>query len=365
VERALEANDSDEAYRLAKATYVQIRKSNKTLSAISEEVEHNHEQDIVAGKAQHDEVCMLMADYINKATKVMVKYNETNNDKVLETLTTLSAQLAEIKLEMGGEGASQGTDYTAVLNDITGKLDRLKINVTQSAGESVSESADIPEMTAAPTDDAADAAGVSDTDDEEDEIILAQRAIQALNGVEAPAAEAVQEPVQEAEPAVESAAAPVSDDPNKQLSADEIAALFAASKEERKAESDDDFKVEEHPEAMDQGLIDALLSLDDSDKKENAAQGADVIQFPGVDSKADVAEAAPESVPEPVAAAPVSDDPNKQLSADEIAALFAAAAPAAESKPEPEPVAVTPVSDDPNKQLSPDEIAALFSSMSG
>ena len=61
------------------------------------------------------------------------------------------------------------------------------------------------------------------------------------------------------------------------------------------------------------------------------------------------------------AVTPVSDDPNKQLSPDEIAALFAqASAPAAEPAKEPEPVAVTPVSDDPNKQLSPDEIAALF-----
>ena len=105
--------------------------------------------------------------------------------------------------------------------------------------------------------------------------------------------------------------APVSDDPNKQLSPDEIAALFAAS--------------------------------EPAPKKEE-----------------------PAPAPEPVEVAPVSDDPNKQLSADEIAALFAAAEPAPkkeEPAPAPEPVAVTPVSDDPNKQLSADEIAALFASI--
>ena len=113
-----------------------------------------------------------------------------------------------------------------------------------------------------------------------------------------------------------------SDDPNRQLSADEIAALFAAA--------------------------------DPAPKKEEP-----------------VAAEAP--------ATPVADDPNRQLSPDEIAALFAASEPTPKSDEEArieeqkmdEALAaqaaatptVTPVSDDPNKQLSPDEIAALFASL--
>ena len=110
------------------------------------------------------------------------------------------------------------------------------------------------------------------------------------------------------------------DDPNRQLSADEIAALFAAS--------------------------------DPAPKKE-------------------------EPVVDTTPAAPAADDPNRQLSPDEIAALFAASEPEPKSDEEArieeqkmdEALAaqaaaptVTPVSDDPNKQLSPDEIAALFAS---
>ena len=110
------------------------------------------------------------------------------------------------------------------------------------------------------------------------------------------------------------------DDPNRQLSADEIAALFAAS--------------------------------DPAPKKE-------------------------EPVVDTTPAAPAADDSNRQLSTDEIAALFAASEPAPKSDEEArieeqkmdEALAaqaaaptVTPVSDDPNKQLSPDEIAALFAS---
>lgn len=108
------------------------------------------------------------------------------------------------------------------------------------------------------------------------------------------------------------------DDPNRQLSADEIAALFAAS--------------------------------DPAPKREE----------PVVDTT------------------PAADDSNRQLSPDEIAALFAASEPAPKSDEEArieeqkmdEALAaqaaaptVTPVSDDPNKQLSPDEIAALFASL--
>ena len=103
----------------------------------------------------------------------------------------------------------------------------------------------------------------------------------------------------------------------------------------------------------------------------------------------------PEPVVEPSTAAEeavadtTNSDPNRQLSADEIAALFASAnagatepesEPAEEvitepvteapQAPEPEPVsepepAKSPVVDlnNTNRNLTPDEIAALFSSM--
>lgn len=112
------------------------------------------------------------------------------------------------------------------------------------------------------------------------------------------------------------------DDPNRQLSADEISALFAAA--------------------------------DPAPKKEE-----------------------PVATETPVT--PANDDPNRQLSPDEIAALFAASEPTPKSDEEArleeqkmdEALAaqttaaptVTPVSDDPNKQLTPDEIAALFASL--
>ena len=124
-----------------------------------------------------------------------------------------------------------------------------------------------------------------------------------------------------------------------------------------------------------------------------------VVETPHVPEPEHVSEAPhvpePESVvePSPVAEEAVADttnsDPNRQLSADEIAALFASAnagatepesEPAekvitepvteAPQAPEPEPVsepepAKSPVVDlnNTNRNLTPDEIAALFSSM--
>ena len=62
---------------------------------------------------------------------------------------------------------------------------------------------------------------------------------------------------------------------------------------------------------------------------------------------------------------PDLSDPNRAMSPDEIAALFAnmGVDSVAEPDPDPEPVVTEPDLFDPNKQLSPDEIAALFASM--
>ncbi|WP_306772654.1 hypothetical protein [Agathobacter rectalis] len=169
------------------------------------------------------------------------------------------------------------------------------------------------------------------------------------------------EPVVEPGPAAEESVADTTNsDPNRQLSADEIAALFAsANAGATEPESEPTEKVITEP----------------------------VTEAPHVPEPEPVVE------PGPAAGEAVADtinsDPNRQLSADEIAALFASAnagatepesEPAekvitepvteAPQAPEPEPVsepepAKSPVVDlnNTNRNLTPDEIAALFSSM--
>ena len=169
------------------------------------------------------------------------------------------------------------------------------------------------------------------------------------------------EPVVEPSPAAAEAVADTTDsDPNRQLSADEIAALFAsANAGATEPESEPTEKVITEP----------------------------VTEAPHVPEPEPVVEPSP--VAEEAVADTTNSDPNRQLSADEIAAFFASAnagatepesEPAekvitepvteAPQAPEPEPVsepepAKSPVVDlnNTNRNLTPDEIAALFSSM--
>ncbi len=177
------------------------------------------------------------------------------------------------------------------------------------------------------------------------------------------------EPVVEPSPVAEEAVADTTNsDPNRQLSADEIAALFASAN--------------------------AGATEPESDPAEEVITEP-VTEAPHVPEPEPVVEPSPaaEAVTEPAAEEAVADttnsDPNRQLSADEIAALFASAnagatepesEPAEEvitepvteapQAPEPEPAsepeqAKSPVVDlnNTNRNLTPDEIAALFSSM--
>ena len=169
------------------------------------------------------------------------------------------------------------------------------------------------------------------------------------------------EPVVEPGPAAdESVADTTNSDPNRQLSADEIAALFASA---------------------------------NAGATEPESEPAEEVITEPVTEAPHVPEPEPVVEPDPAADEAVADttnsDPNRQLSADEIAALFASAnagatepesEPAekvitepvteAPQAPEPEPVsepepAKSPVVDlnNTNRNLTPDEIAALFSSM--
>ncbi len=169
------------------------------------------------------------------------------------------------------------------------------------------------------------------------------------------------EPVVEPGPAAEESVADTTNsDPNRQLSADEIVALFAsANAGATEPESEPTEKVITEP----------------------------VTEAPQVPEPEPVVEPSPAA--EEAVADTTNSDPNRQLSADEIAALFASAnagatepesEPAEEvitepvteapQAPEPEPVsepepAKSPVVDlnNTNRNLTPDEIAALFSSM--
>ena len=151
-----------------------------------------------------------------------------------------------------------------------------------------------------------------------------------------PVIEPIAEPIVEPAPATEEAVADTANsDPNRQLSADEIAALFAGANA---------------------GVA----------EPESASEPEPVVE--------------PAPATEEAAADTANSDPNRQLSADEIAALFAGAnagagepESASELEPASEPEQVEPPASAPepenapvvdlnntNRNLTPDEIAALF-----
>ena len=168
------------------------------------------------------------------------------------------------------------------------------------------------------------------------------------------------EPVVEPSPAAEEAVADTTNsDPNRQLSADEIAALFASANAGA---------TEPESEPAEEVITEPVTEAPQAPEPEPVVEPG-----PAAEAVADT----------------TNGDPNRQLSADEIAALFASANAGAtepESKPaeevitepvteapqapEPEPAsdpepAKSPVVDlnNTNRNLTPDEIAALFSSM--
>ena len=177
------------------------------------------------------------------------------------------------------------------------------------------------------------------------------------------------EPVVEPGPAADEAVADTTNsDPNRQLSADEIAALFASANAGA---------TEPESEPAEEVIT------------ELATEAPHVPEPEPVVEPGPAAEAVTEPAAEEAVADTTNSDPNRQLSADDIAALFASAnagatepesEPAEEvitepvteapQAPEPEPVsepepAKSPVVDlnNTNRNLTPDEIAALFSSM--
>ncbi len=322
-----------ESERLAKATYVQLRKVNQNLTQLAEANSYNSVKSIDNYTALTLSLKEAVTESITNTAKIIIKYNKTDNQNIIEALNELTAKMQDI---------------TQALDDISTRIDSINI-VAQPHTKTILEDSvlddslpdgiDVFSMTSpVPKDTAPDI-----TEEEEDAAVnsffdefekgkaevtatveadtnespadsnkmLSQDDIEALFKAAMPADEpVVEETVSET---------PVNDDPNRQLTPEEIAALFSAS--------------------------------------------------------------TPASEPEPVTEPepePVNDDPNRQLTPEEIAALFSASTPASEPEPvaEPESVKTTSEEDkiipfpasedsDPNKQLSADEIAALFASING
>ena len=106
-------------------------------------------------------------------------------------------------------------------------------------------------------------------------------------------------------------------------------------------------EIVNEPATNDIPAPEGIVAETDTSEEENIPEFVDTLTMANND----------EAEPEPV---PVSDDPGKKMSPEDIAALFAASEP--EPAAEPAPAADPVPAADPDKKMSPEDIAALFAS---
>ncbi len=302
----------------------------------------------------------------NKATKLIIKYDQNNTTKLISTIKDLRNQLSETLIQGFDQIQPNNTEIISVLEDIVAYLKSQPDGINETMGlqlnniahelQNVSSSikqvqipmpepqvleepilspnidVDIPaddpeEPIISPSIDADIPA------DEPEELISPSASMQTettndtLDQITAELLET--EDTAGLENDTQSVSLPPDKNPNDMLSPDEIAALFAAT--------------EPTP-----------------DKKEEASFTPTFT----VVGKSEPEEEISFETNIPTDINTLDENPNKQLSPDEIAALFAAADPAPKKEvPKNTEAAATNPSADSNKNLSPDEIAALFASL--
>lgn len=321
----------------------------------------------------------------NKATKLIIKYDQSNTTKLISTIKDLRNQLSDTLIQGFDQIQPNNAEIISVLEDIVAYLKSQPDGINETMGiqlnniahelQNVSSSikqvqipmpepqvleepilspnidTDIPadepeEAIFSPNIDANDIPAGDpeepiispsiDADipaDEPEELISSSASMQTeptndtLDQITSELLET--EDTAGLENDSPSVSLPLDKNPNDMLSPDEIAALFAAT--------------EPTP-----------------DKKEEASFTPTFT----VVGKSEPEEEISFETNIPTDINTLDENPNKQLSPDEIAALFAAAdpAPKKETPKNTEAAAANP-SADSNKNLSPDEIAALFASL--
>lgn len=86
--------------RLSKAMYIQLRKVNTTLSASSED----------SSSKLNEEMNQTVVEAINKAVKIIIKYNQNNHEGMVLALSDLSTELSKISEELNQVKLQDNTD---------------------------------------------------------------------------------------------------------------------------------------------------------------------------------------------------------------------------------------------------------------
>ncbi len=310
---SLLSKEDDITVKLSKASYIQVRNISEVITRMEDSNVVSSERLERIIKRTTSSSKQNTTQSINKALKFLLKYNDANTNKLVDSVKTLTSDLETLTSLVDkcseDERAAFAEAISALSDDVMQVQNRIASMSSKISGLSVDTASDVSK----------DSLDIFEENVDTEDL---------------PEFEDLLDATDESEENLE----------------------FATDDEITDA---DEVSVEEAIEA---------------------AAKADVIPFPSSDENAKTDDAVAET-PSPAPSPETNEaaDSNKQLSPDEIAALFAQAAPATEPEPandepdislddilndkteESSPTAA--VSDDSNKQLSPEEIAALFASM--
>ncbi|MDE6023836.1 MAG: hypothetical protein K2G45_00085 [Lachnospiraceae bacterium] len=348
------ASGSEDAERLNKASYVQIRKIATTLKKMDEEKAVIAARQEALIKEAADISNHTTVQTINKAVKVLIKYNEISTSKLITSIDKLDNDLGALSKLIEQCSDSEKEAFALSINSLLDDITSIKNRVVSMSGK-------ISELSLAPAPAAEapkDSLEIFDGEPDELPDDIVDDSDEGLTFATDDLPDDFDLPVG------------IQEDAPDENVADETPFINEIPDANVVAEASDidvnsllDAMTEAEPEPEPEPKMETPISIAASSEEEAMTRALEAIS--------ESAKAPAPKTPEPeVITAPADDDPNKKMSPDDIAALFAAAStpasepePQPEPKPEPEPVA-PPTSDDPNKMMSPDDIAALFASAS-
>jgi len=339
-------------YKSNKASYILLK---KRFAEIEERLNALQENSKVSEEIIHAQ---------KGTAKVIINRNKENADAIMNSNNQVLNRLDEVEEAQNKKITDVITQTEIKIQDLVVQLKDAELRLNQAIMNGTKVVMPAPVAYAAVESVAVES--VLESEDismrEETPTVEVDPIVEEMS-VDAPVVEVDAEPIVENTPVVEEVPPmPDMSDPNKTMSPDDIAALFAnlAPTEEPIVETEPEPIVEEKPAMPDMSDPNKTMSPDDI-----AALFANLAP-----TEEPVVEAEPEPIVEEKPAMPDLSDPNKAMSSDEIAALFANMAGGdvteeddivieeiVEEKPP------MPDLSDPNKVMSPDEIAALLANL--
>lgn len=341
----------EEVFKSQKASYLLLRKHfteiEKQIGEARKEV-----------KAPKDEIISIQKA-IAKITISRSKENTdalmNSNDRMMEKVYGFENLLEQSNKELLAQQKEMLDEMSHELADLFQKMEKELPEQLADAAEVISEPDIMPDVDEVEPE-------IIPTEDADEDVITEPELIPAEDEV----SEVIEEEEPMAEPEISADAGQteepvVMDDPNKMMSPDDIAALLAGMQSE--------------PEPTPEPEIQPEPTLEPEVMTEPEA-APEPVQEEAPHPKSALEALAKHSAPEPEA-----DDPNKMMGPDDIAALLASmqnepepeAAPEPEVTPEaeaasepevaPEPTPAPAADADPNRKMTPEEIAALFANM--